>query len=275
MRSAIDGYTLGRELEPPHPRCTTSDPVYEATDRRNERVAVKLLTLGFPLRDESRAKWVEAMARARAIASPHAIAVSDAGFASDGRPYYAMPFVEGETIASAVDRGMIAAAEQTRTIIQQLGAAAAAATAAGCVPHLHTRHVLLAPGGARAWNFGVWPWRRWAQELVANTYTNGGHLKWHPNLTPLEARGVATTPANAAAQLALIAFSMLTARHYWVTDNDPDGSPFQVLTEILGRPREPPSARTQIALPAGFDAWFLRCVDGGVADAASAAQTFP
>jgi hypothetical protein len=275
MTPTIDGYEIRRDIEPPHPRCTTSDHAYDAMNARGERVVLKVLRLHFPLRDASAAKYLEAMAQARSIASPHVISVTGSGFATDGAPYYAMPFVEGETIASAIERGVVATSEQTRAIVEQLGVAATAAAAAGCVPHLHTRHIMLTATGARAWDFGVWPWRSWAHDLVVGTYTNGGQITWHPNITPNEAKGMRATPSNAAAQLALIAFSMLTARHYWNLDNAPEASPMDLLMEVIRGPGDPPSARTKLALPDGFDAWFARCLEGGFADAATAASAFP
>ncbi len=274
MPPSIAGYEIERDIEPPHPRCTTSDRVY-AAKWQGQRVALKVLALHFPLREASSAKYLEAMARARAIASPHVIRVVDAGFAADGAPYYAMPFVDGETIASAVDRGVIASAAETKTILGQLGAAATAVATAGCTPHLHTRHILVGTGGARAWDFGVWPWRSWAAEIVAGQYVAAGQIMWHPNLTPREAKGLPATAENAAAQLALIAFSMLTARHYWAADNDPEINPMRLLVEVMAGPGAPPSTRTSIALPVGFDAWFARCLDDGFIDAATAAAAFP
>jgi hypothetical protein len=275
MHASVEGYTIEREIEPEHPRCTTSDPVFAATNARGERVALKLLYLYFPLRPESTARYIEALHQARAIVSPHVMRVVDHGFASDGAPYYAMSFVEGESVASVIDRGVVATHDQVRLLLGQIASAATAASTAGCAPHLHTRHIMLCADGVKLWNFGVWPWRHWAHDLVAGRYTNGGQVTWHPNVTPREAKGLPSDAQNAAAQLALIAYSMLTARHYWHADNDPDASPMDMLTEIMRGPGEPPSARTQVALPAGFDAWFARCLDGAVPDAATAAADFP
>src|SRR5262245_53489026 len=142
MKASVHGYEIVREIEPPHPRCTTSDYVYEATNAQRARVALKLLNLHFPLRDKSQASYVQAMTNARSISSPNVMKVVDAGFADDGRPYYAMSFVEGETLASTIDRGVVATSAQTKTILGQLAGAAAAAKAAGCMPTLHTRHIL-------------------------------------------------------------------------------------------------------------------------------------
>lgn len=275
MRASVDGYDIERDVEPPHPRCTTSDPVFLATRASGERVALKLLYLYFPLRPESSSRYLEAMARARAITSPHVMPVVDAGIASDGTPYYAMPFVEGETVASVIDRGVIAPPEAMRPMLAQIAAAATAATTAGCAVHLHSRHLLLSAGGIRAWNFGVWPWRQQAEALVAGKYTAPGQITWHPDITPSEAKGLPPSASNAAAQLALIEFSMMTARHYWTADNDPHASPMDILTEVVRGAGAPPSTRTTTPLPMGFDTWFARALEGQFPDAAIAADQFP
>lgn len=273
MGLSVPGYQIEQSLEPKHPRCTTSDPVFAARDARGNRVALKVLSLGFPLRPESEAKYLEAIGRARAIASPHVVPILDAGFTDGGAPYYAMEYAPGEVLARVIERGLVATAEQTRTILGQLAAAATAVTAAGCKATLSTRHILLSPHGARAWDFGVWPWRSWAHDLVFGTYVGVGQVTWHPNITPTEATGV-PSPTNVVAQLALIAFSMLTARHYWNADNDPGASPMNVLVEVMAGPGAPPSTRTPVALPPGFDAWFVRCLAGEYTDAHAAAAAF-
>jgi hypothetical protein len=271
---SVPGYQIERSIEPPHPRCTTSDVAYAATNSTGDRVVLKILSLYFPLRPESSTSYLEAMAKAREISSHRVVRVLDAGFANDGAPYYAMQFVEGETIASVIDRKLIATAEQTRQIIRQLATAAEAAEEAGCAPTFQTRHVMLSPGGARAWNFGLSPWRTRARELVAGQYTAPGHMVWHPNMTPHEAKGLPPKPSTIGAQLALIAFSMLTARHYWNADNDPDAAPMAMLMEVMAGVGAPPSTRTQVALPDGFDVWFMQCLAGEL-EASEAAASFP
>jgi hypothetical protein len=134
---------------------------------------------------------------------------------------------------------------------------------------------MMTPGGARAWDFGVWPWRQGAQDLVKGQYTAAGQMMWHPNMTPNEAKGIPANEANAAAQLALIAFSMLTARHYWNADNDPHGSPMTMLMEAIKGTGALPSTRTSVPLPAGFDVWLTECLEGRHADATAAANSFP
>jgi hypothetical protein len=134
---------------------------------------------------------------------------------------------------------------------------------------------MLAPTGATIWHVGVDRWRTWAQELVAGTYTNGGQYMRHPNLTPGGAKGTPPSGAKASAQLALIAFNLLAARPYWQADLDLSGSPMEMLMEVMANGGPPPSARSKVPLPAGFDAWFARCLAEQIADPREAAREMP
>ncbi|HUQ06046.1 MAG TPA: hypothetical protein VM261_26265 [Kofleriaceae bacterium] len=49
----------------------------------------------------------------------------------------------------------------------------------------------------------------------------------------------------------------------------------EMLTEVMANAGPPPSARSAVPLPAGFDGWFARCLAGEVADPAEAAHSFP
>jgi serine/threonine protein kinase len=66
--------------------------------------------------------------------------------------------------------------------------------------------------------------------------------------------------------LGLMAFHLLTGRHYWYAFNhDAQPTPMEVGVEVLTAPLESASARAVSLgvgglLPPGFDAWFARCV---------------
>ena len=270
----VHGYRIGASLEPDHPHCTISDPVYAAEGPAG-RCVVKHLWLGFPLRDASRDRWRDTMRAVQSIAHPAVIRVLDAGFAEDGRPYYAMVHVEGETVAVRAARGPTSSAEVS-AIITRVAEGLIAAEAVGCAPETDARHIMLAPTGAHIWHVGVDRWRTWAENLVAGTYTcGGGQYMRHPNLTPSSAKGLPPSGARASAQLALIAFHLLAARPYWNADLDLSGSPMEMLTEVIASSGPPPSARSQVPLPAGFDAWFARCLAEQIADPREAARELP
>ena len=274
MVANVHGYRLGASLEPEHPNCTISDPVY-AAEGPGGRCVVKILWLGFPLRDASRDRWRDTMTAVQTVSHPCVVRVLGAGFADDGRPYYAMEHVEGETAAVRASRGPTSSAEVS-AIIARVAEGIVVAQAAGCAPETDARHIMLAPTGATIWHVGVDRWRTWAQDLVAGQYTcGGGQYMRHPNLTPGGAKGLAPSGARASAQLALIAFNLLAARPYWQADLEMSGSPMEMLMEVVANGGPPPSARSQVPLPAGFDVWFARCLAEQIADPREAAREMP
>lgn len=274
MLPNVLGYRIGASLEPEHPQCTTSDPVYVA-EGPSGRVVVKVLHLGFPLRAESRERWLDTMRAVQGIAHACVVRVLGAGFTEEGRPYYVMEHVDGEAASVRASRGPTSSAE-VGAILTRVAEGLTAAQQVGCAPETDARHILLAPTGARIWHVGIDRWRRWAHDLVFGTYTcGGGQYTRHPNLTPGGAKGLPPTGANASGQLALIAFQLLAARPYWNADLDLSGSPMGMLAEVIANAGPPPSARSTISLPAAFDGWFARCLAGQVDDPREAASTFP
>lgn len=261
MPHHVPGYRIERSLEPPHPHCTISDPVYAAVDERTKQhVAVKLLHTGFPLRPASEARFLDTMRTAQTIRAPNVVPVLAVGVSP--APWFAMELVAGEALEARLARGDRFAPGDARLLLAQLAAALAAASAAGFADtHVLAEHAILSPRGLVAWNFGIGAWTTWARELVAGQYTAAGELRWHPDLTPDEAKGQPSRPSNAAAALALLAFRLLAGRHYWHAANA-EPNPMKLLMEILGS-IEPPSARAPDAqLPAGFDDWFAACLAG-------------
>jgi eukaryotic-like serine/threonine-protein kinase len=265
----IPGYRLEHSLEPPHPHCTVSDPVFAASDERTgQRVAVKILHTGFPLRPASEARFLETMRTAQTIRAPNVVPVLAAGVSP--APWFAMEFVDGEALEARLARGERFAPGEARMVLAQLAAALAAANAAGFADtHVIAEHAIVSPRGLKIWNLGIGAWTMWARDLVANQYTAAGELRWHPDLTPDEAKGQPSRPTNAAAALALLAFRLLAGRHYWHAANA-EPNPMKLLMEILGA-IEPPNARAPDAQwPAGFDDWFAACLAGRHDDAGAA-----
>jgi len=279
MQTLVEGYRIGRSLEPEHPFSTYSHPAYEA-EASGRRVVLKLVRRTFPLRPESQRWYRELMQRAAQLRAPSLVPVLDAGITEpDAEPWYAMELVAGEALETMLRRGTTFAPAHAAAIVAQLAAAAAAGRAADIAPALVAKHVMIDGERALAWDFGIGRWLSRAHDLVQGQYTAPGNAHWTFDLTPADARGTPPAPSDDAAALALLAFRMLSGRYYWnaahaaVTSGD--FQPMPLLLEIIGGANEPAQARSPVALPAGFDDWFAACLGGTVASAEDAARTLP
>ena len=79
-----------------------------------------------------------------------------------------------------------------------------------------------------------------------------------------QATGAAVSPKTDLWAFGLIAFYLLTGKHYWRAANQADAGIQVLFGEIFALPIDPPSMRSReygaVPLPASFDAWFGRLV---------------
>ncbi|MFT3699969.1 MAG: hypothetical protein QM831_42890 [Kofleriaceae bacterium] len=263
-------FRVRESIEPDH-GASHSDQACAAT-RGGARAVIKYITPPWPVREAAQRAFGEVIDVVRTLTSPHVIPVIDHGLDDNGTLYYAMDWINGETALARLKRGRVHNAAYTARVLQDLWRAIAAA--GDLRVDIHPRHTMLSADGARIWNLGIAGWSHESHALVAGEYTNVGTVIWHGNLTRDEAMGRPWTPANTSAQIALLAFNLLTATWYWEQDNTRDHA-MEMLMAIVRDQTPPPSARTTHALPAGFDAWFARCLAGGYADPQDAIADFP
>ncbi len=83
----------------------------ERTDEARQWVAIKLLRAEIPAARALRERQILARLRHRHIAG-----LVDAGLSADGRPWFAMDYVEGEPITEACDRRQLGLAERARLV---------------------------------------------------------------------------------------------------------------------------------------------------------------
>ncbi len=203
------------------------------------------------------------------IQSEHVVQVVAAGVDdATGTPFIAMEMLHGEDLAHALRRRGPFSAAETRDVIMQVSHALAAAHAAGIVHRdLKPENIFLAAsqreGGAgvvKVLDFGI-------AKVVADAQTHataaiGTPLWMSPEQT---ATGAQIGPPADIWPLALICFTMLTARVFWMSGNMQDATTTTLLREIIMDPIPAASARAAqlgvaVPLPPGFDAWFARCL---------------
>ncbi|HSQ62199.1 MAG TPA: serine/threonine-protein kinase [Polyangiaceae bacterium] len=198
------------------------------------------------------------------IASEHVVEVQAAGVdAATQLPYLVMELLEGEDMATRLQRGPFTLIEAA-TIFEQLGHALGAAHDAGVVHRdLKPENVFLAVSKrtgmslmVKVLDFGI------AKVIEGQTRTTAafGTPLW---LAPEQTQRGVITPAADVWAMGLLAFAMLTGHVFWRAGEGPEASVTQLIREIVFDPIPPASARAAergTTLPPGFDAWFASCV---------------
>jgi serine/threonine-protein kinase len=238
--------------------------VYEAVHvETHGRVALKVMLPRLVHRDDMRRRFLqEAQVTAR-IQSDHIVNVFDAGVdETTGMPFIAMEMLVGEDLDALLTR---AGRLQPATVVLLLQQAALALdkTHAMGVVHRdlkpHNLFITRRDDGSpclKILDFGI-------AKLIDST---GGSQRTRSAGTPVymppeQVRGEGDIGAAADAYaLAHIAYTMLVGRPYWETEAIELGlGPF--IERVFAGPSEAPTARAAregVALPPGFDAWFMR-----------------
>lgn len=102
--------------------------VYKAHDQiMDQDVALKFLALGQTGGDPTRSRFVSEVAMAREVAHPNVVRVYDIGQLPDGEVFLSMEFVDGENLASLLQRAGRLSREKTVQIARELCAGLGAA----------------------------------------------------------------------------------------------------------------------------------------------------
>ncbi len=215
------------------------------------------------------------------IDSEHVVEVIDAGIESQtGIPWLAMELLRGSTLTDFIARNGPMSAAATRELFGQLCHAMAAAHAAGIVHRdLKPDNLFLAEARREGVRFMLKVLDFGIAKLVSEASTKSTGAMGTPLFMPPEqmAPGRSITPAADVWAMGLIAFYALVGKPYWQSGNDEASNPMMILNEVTNLPIVPPSERLRqlgisAPLPAGFDAWFARCVARGIEDRYQNAQ---
>jgi serine/threonine protein kinase len=233
-----------------------------------KRRALKLMLAARASDPEMRKRFEQEAKVGAMIPSEHVVDVIAAGIDSKSQvPWLAMELLDGEDLESFGDRRGTLTPVEVYEIFSQLCHALAAAHA---IPIVHRD---LKPGNiflarprlaearpiVKVLDFGI---AKIVGAAPSTTAALGTPLWMAPEQSEPRA------PINPAADvwaLGLIAFRLLTGRIYWVSANDPDKPALSVVREVLFEPLVSATDRAKMygvaeKLPAGFDAWFAKCV---------------
>jgi serine/threonine protein kinase/predicted DsbA family dithiol-disulfide isomerase len=222
------------------------------------------------LRDEGMRRRFEQEAKVGSrIKSEHVVQVLAAGIDESSRmPWLVMELLEGEDLAACVARRGPLPLGEVVEILGQIGHALANAHAVGVVHRdLKPENVFLsrthregAPVTVKVLDMGI-------AKIVADAHPSDTAAVGTPLWMAPEQTGGTVGPPTDVWAMGLLAFFMLTGRSYWLGGGSDLGeaSLMKVLREVVIDPLETASARASRfgcagTLPAGFDAWFGRCV---------------
>ncbi len=130
--------------------------VYLAEDSGlKRRVAIKVLSASISGDEASRERLVAEAQAAAALDHPNVCAIYEVG-KHDGHPYFAMQYVEGETLADRIARGPLALTD-VLSITTQIADALANAHGSGMVHRdIKPQNIMLTPGGQlKVLDFGL------------------------------------------------------------------------------------------------------------------------
>jgi serine/threonine protein kinase len=208
-----------------------------ARDRELDRhVALKRLAENLSRDDDLRARFLREGRLAARLAHPNIVRVFDVG-ETDGRPYIAMEYVEGETLADLLARrGTLTPAEATELGVQ-IARALTAAHAAGLVHRDVKPHNLLIrrDGVLKLGDFGI------AVGLEGTRFTVAGTvLGTAAYLAPEQARGEQVTSAADVYALGLVLVELVTGHPDRVRVGGPLGETINRC--LANNPRDRPTA---------------------------------
>ncbi len=241
--------------------------LYDVVRKSNGRpCALKALDRASTRGASERAHFAREARIASRIEALHCPAVIASGHdpASDVL-WIAMDRLVGETLAARLARlgvGVPMDSADALEVVAQLGRGLASVHDVGVVHgDLKPANVFLSPGEP----FTVKLLDFSAARAVNEPDTDDGPLGTPLWMSPEQAAGSAITPATDVWSVGLLAFRMLTGRSYWLGARNAVVEMKTFLDELIETPLQSASERSEEVgcereLPAGFDAWFSRCV---------------
>ncbi|MEM9193097.1 MAG: protein kinase [Myxococcota bacterium] len=220
--------------------------VYRASAEDGSEVALKLLSDTVLLPSETARFLREATVR---IDHPNCIQVIDAGV-QDNKPWLALELLEGETLATRLERGPLALGE-TIDILTQAAAGVAASHRQGVVHRdLKPSNLFLGNDGwVKLIDFGI------AKVTSAHTrLTATGHVLGTPAyLSPEQAHGRPIDAGTDVWALGVVAYEMLTGKQPFRRS-----SPLATMLAVMIE--SPPSLRSAVQVPPAVEAIVTRCL---------------
>jgi eukaryotic-like serine/threonine-protein kinase len=220
-------------------------------------VAVKLIDQSIEMLPEALSRFHREAQAAASLRSPHVVQILDHGVDDASQvPFIVMELMEGESLASRLERVNRLSAPETASIVSQVARALIRAHEAGIIHRdLKPDNIFLVRNEddeiAKVLDFGIAKSK--AHAIGSDTATRTGSMLGTPYyMSPEQISGSKEIDFRTDLwALAVIAYEALTGARPYTADTV-GGLAIQICTQ---RP-VPPSAHAPV--PAGFDAWFDR-----------------
>lgn len=196
--------------------------VYEARSAAGERVALKVLRAELAPSQREVRRFLDEAERMQRVTHHGLVRLLEAGVLPDGRPYLAMPFLDGETLSERIARGPI----PPRVAIawaKELASAVEALHGAGMIHRdIKPENVLLVGEGdddahAVLLDFGIARDR----DDDPTTTTVEGRVRGTPAyMAPERFFGASANVASDVYELAVLTYAMLVGRLPWGSEKD-------------------------------------------------------
>lgn len=199
-------------------------------------VALKVLRAELAPSERERRRFLEEAERMQRVDAPGLVKLLEAGLLPDGRPYLAMPLLEGETLAARLRRGPLPA----ETAVRHFGILARAVQAlhdAGMVHRdVKPENIMLVDDAPVLLDFGI------ARDIDDDTTTTTaeGRVRGTPAyMAPERFFGAAASVRSDVYELGVVLYTMLVGRLPWgseknVTDRLNPASPRDAGADVSG-----------------------------------------
>ncbi len=231
--------------------------VYRARDTRLDRtVAIKVLSPTASGERKARARFEREARAISSLSHPHICAVYDVGHEA-GVDYIVMEYLQGESLATRLDRRGLKL-DQAFQYAVQIASALAEAHRAGIVHRdLKPGNVMLTPSGAKLLDFGLAkqePAESGAIGPTPDTVTVEGQLVGTlPYMSPEQVEGKEADPRSDVFAFGSMLHEMITHHRAF------DGSHVHLIAAILSKEPPPPSS-FQPQCPPALDHLVARCL---------------
>jgi serine/threonine protein kinase len=235
-------------------------------------VAIKILRREYVLHDDLNERFLNEARASSAIKSPRIVDTIDVGSLPDGTPYFVMEYVDGETLASLLDREGAIDLVGSVDIARQIAEGLEAAHAAGVIHRdLKPENVFLAPAetpgfyDVKIFDFGIAKVARARKRL-----TYAGAVFGTPHyMSPEQARGETVDTTSDIYALGVMLFEMVTGNVPFDGDD-----PLAVMSQHVDRVPPLLSAIRRTGVPASLEAVVARCLAKDPRDRYASANDF-